>query len=235
MSTDPLVTQEMIAAYADGELAGEQLALVEAAVTTDPALADLVAKHRALKEGLGAHFAPVLDAPVPSHLTAMLQPRADEANVVSLADERRKRGFVPMVRRWAPIAGPALAASLILALWQPWQGTPKGYAEAQLATVLDKQLVAEQPSTAPTRILLSFANGAGQYCRAYRGATAGGIACRDDNGWRIERAFAVDAAKSTEYRQAGSDADILAAAQELAAGEALDAEAEAQAMASGWR
>lgn len=237
MSTDPIVTPELIAAYADGELVGEQLALVEAAVAADPALADLVAKHRALKDKLGAHFAPILDRPVPSNLTAMLQPQPDSAGVASFAAERQRRGLAPMVRRWAPIAGPAMAASLVLALWQPWQAgnAPEGYAGGQLASALDTQLVAEQGTGEPTRILLSFEDEAGRYCRAWRGTDSGGIACRDDTGWKIERQLGLGAAQTTDYRQAGSDAEILTAAQEMAAGGALDAVAEAEAKAKGWR
>lgn len=231
------VTREQIAAYADGELTEAELAGVEAAVAADPALAAQVEAHRALKARLGAHYAPVMDQPLPAGLTALLEPRPADAEVVSFAAERHKRGLAPMVRRWAPIAGPALAASLVLALWQPWQGggTPEGYAGAELANVLDTQLVAEQGADAPTRILLSFENEAGQYCRAYRGAESGGIACRDDTGWKIERQLGVGSAQGTEYRQAGSETDILAAAQDMAAGSALDAAAEAEAKARGWR
>lgn len=232
------VSREMIAAYADGELAGEALAEVKAAIAADRALADQVARHRALKAQLSAHFAPVLDQPMPDRLTALLQPAdSGTAEVVSFAAERRKRGLVPTMRRWAPIAGPALAASLVLALWQPWQSeqASAGYADPQLATALDTQLVAEQGAGAPTRVLLSFENVAGQYCRAYRAGESGGIACRDDTGWKIERQLGLGAGQDTQYRQAGSEAEILAAAQAMAAGDALDAAAEAEARANGWR
>ena len=41
--------------------------------------------------------------------------------------------------------------------------------------------------------------------------------------------------QSTEFRQAGSEGDLLAAAQDMAAGGALDAAEEAAARDSGWR
>ena len=127
--------------------------------------------------------------------------------------------------------------ALVLALWQPWQGggMPEGYAGGQLASTLDTQLVAEQGTGEQTRILLSFEDDTGRYCRAWRGTDEGGIACRDDTGWKIERQLGVGAAQTTDYRQAGSDAEILMAAQEMAAGGALDAVAEAEAKARGWR
>ena len=235
------VTDEQIAAYADGELDGAALAAVEAAIAADPALAARVEAHRRLKATLGAHFAPVLDQSVPDHLAALLRAKSEEApasaEVVSFAGERGKRGLAPMVRRWGAIAGPALAASLVVVMWQPWQGDdlPEGYADTQLAAALDDQLVATQGADTDMRILVSFANAGGELCRAYRSGERGGIACRDTTGWDIEREFALDGAQATDFRQAGSEADVMAAAQAMAASEALDAAAEAEARARGWR
>lgn len=231
------VTREQIAAYADGELTGAELAEVEAALAADPALAEQVERHRELKKRLGAHFAPFAEQPVPERLTTLLQTGAESAGVVSFAAERRRRGLAPMVRRWAPIAGPALAASLVLALWQPWRGgdVPDGYAQGELATALDTQLVASQGLAVEPRILLTFRDRAGQYCRVYREARTGGIACHDETGWKIERELGAGLAQTTDYRQAGSDTRILAAAQEMSVGEALDAVAEAEARDRGWQ
>lgn len=230
------ISDDLIAAFSDGELDAADRARVEAAIAADPALADKVAAHRALRQLLAAHYAPLTEAPVPPHLAQLLSPKAESAEVVSFAAERQKRGLAPLVRRWAPIAGPALAASLVLALWQPWQGSvPEGYASEQLAAVLETQLVATQPVNNETRILLSFEREGGGLCRAWRGGESGGIACRDTEGWKIERQFALGSAVGGEFRQAGSEADLLAAAQEMAAGGALDAEAEKSAMQRGWR
>ena len=41
--------------------------------------------------------------------------------------------------------------------------------------------------------------------------------------------------QSTEFRQAGSEGDLLAAAQDMAVGGALDAAGEAAARDNGWR
>ncbi len=235
------VTEELLAAYADGELDPARQAEVESAIADDPALGRKVAAHRALKVTLAAHYAPIAQEPVPPSLAALLATPAQDsglgaAEVVSLAAARQKRGLPAALRRWAPLAGPALAASLILAIVQPWQaGTPEGYAGGDLAAALDTQLAATQVDQTGTRILLSFARADGDLCRAWRGADSGGIACRDDTGWKIERQFALGAAQGTEFRQAGSETDLLAAAQYMAAGEALDAEGERAARARGWK
>ena len=61
-----------------------------------------------------------------------------------------------------------------------------------------------------------------------------GVACRQTEGWAIRNYRAdVEVAKG-EYRQAGSAA-VMAAAQEMMTGEPLDAAAEKDAVAKGWR
>lgn len=233
------VTPELLAAYADGQLEGADKARVEAAIAADPALAEEVARHQRLRAALAAHYAPVAAEPVPDRLAALLkgsEPQA-EAEVTSFAAARAKRGMPPAIRRWAPLAGPALAASLVLAIWQPWQGgLPEGYADAALAGALDTRLAATQAADADPRILVSFEAANGGLCRAWRSGNSGGIACRDEAGWKIAQQFAIGPGEAGgEYRQAGSEADIMAAAQDMAAGEALDAAGEARAKAKGWK
>jgi hypothetical protein len=234
------IADETLAAYADGELERTVAAQVAAAVAADPALAAKIEAHRALKARLGAHYAPLAEQAVPPHLAALLSGAQDNdqqnsSEVISFADARQKRGLVPVLRRWGPIARPALAASLVLAVLQPWKGSPEGYADPALATVLDTQLAANQPAGAETRILLSFERESGGLCRAWRGETEGGIACRDDTGWKVEQQFALGGAQSSEFRQAGSETDLLAAAQDMAAGDALDAAQEQAARDRNWQ
>lgn len=234
------ITDETLASYADGELESNVAAQVAAAVAADPALAAKIEAHRALRERLASHYAPFAEQPLPPHLTALLsgaQHSADDngGEVISFAAARQKRGLVPVLRRWGPIAGPALAASLVLTVLQPWKGSPDVYADPALATVLETQLAANQPAGAETRILLSFERESGGLCRAWRGETEGGIACRDETGWKVEQQFALGGAQSSEFRQAGSESDLLAAAQDMAAGGALDAAQEQAARERNWQ
>ena len=69
------VTREELAAFADGELDPARADEVAAAVEADPALAEQVRAHRALKARLSAHFAPIMEAPLPESLAAPLQPK----------------------------------------------------------------------------------------------------------------------------------------------------------------
>jgi hypothetical protein len=223
------VTREELAAYADGELDPARAAEVAAAVEADPDLEAQVRAHRALKERLGAHFAPILDAPLPDRLTAPLQ-----STVIDFATARERTRGRGLPRLWW-VAGPALAASLALTV-MIGRGTGDAYAEGPLRDALDTQLAAAQPADAPTRILLSFRDQAGSYCRAFAGEAQSGIACRDAEGWRLVTEGEGASAQASEYRMAGnSAAEVLERAQAMATGPALDAGEERAARARGWR
>ena len=71
------IDRETLAAYAEGQLDGAERLRVEAAIAADPALADEVAAHRALGERLRAHFAPIMDLPVPDRLRDAVRPSAE--------------------------------------------------------------------------------------------------------------------------------------------------------------
>jgi len=228
------VTEEQLAAFADGELHGEELEAVAAAVEADPVLADKVEKHRALRAALGAHFAPILDQEVPDRLAGMLQ---QDDNVVRLERPAEAKPVLRSLPRWGWVVGPALAATLAIAVFIP-RGSemPEGYAGSELAEVLDSQLVAEQGDSTATRIMLSFQREGGDYCRAFASAQVSGIACRDDTGWALVTEMGGQTTQGTEFQQAGNiQAELLAAAQEMAEGGALDAASERAAMEAGWQ
>lgn len=223
------ITDEELAAFADGELDGEQAARVAIAVDGSPELAGKLARHRALRASLDAHFSPILDQEVPERLSALLKP---QDNVVDLTSAREAGGRTRNLARWGWFAGPALAASLAIFLILPRGGDlPDGYADGQLAAVLERQLVSEQDPAAEIRILLSFEREGGDLCRAFSGSAMSGIACRDDHGWALVAQMDGVAPSATEFRQAGNtQADLLALAQDMAIGGALDEEREQAAL-----
>lgn len=225
------VTPEELAAFADGELEGARAADVAAAVAAEPALQARVQAHRALKARLAAHFQPIAQAPVPARLADLLKPAA--MPVVDIAAARRKRQQARALPRWSWVTGPALAASLALAVLWPRGGD---YLEGPVVNVLENQLVAAQPTNAETRILLSFRTKDGGYCRAFTSRGESGIACRESGGWALAENGAATARQNGEYRQAGNDgAQLMERAQAMAAGAALDAAQEKAARARGWR
>ncbi len=235
------ITPERLAAFADGELPEAESRAMETLVAQDPELAAQVAAHQALRQRLCAHFEPILNAPLPEHLVAQLAP--PDPRVVDLAKAREMRSKQRAIPRWTWIAGPALAASLVLAVVLP--GKDKGntmlvegqaYAAGSLAETLDGQLSGQQPASAKTRILLSFKDRAGAYCRGFAGEAQAGIACRDAKGWHLRKVVGGSQGEGGDYRQAGSqEANLLALAQDMAPEGALDAGQEKAAKARGWQ
>lgn len=237
------VTPEILMAFADGELDDVTAERVARQVAQDPELSRQLEAHRALKSRLDAHFLPLESAPMPEAWTQMISAAAKEdAKVVPLAPRAAARTAMRPPARWA--TGLAIAASLALGLVlgaQLRQASPvtvKGdamVASAGLARALDTQLASNQAG-APIRMLASYRAASGTYCRVFSGRSLSGIACRQDEAWQIERLLKGNGAKAAEYRQAGSaDGELMAAAQDMAAGDPLDEAQEKAARASGWR
>jgi len=223
------VTREDLAAFADSELDPARAAEVAAAVAADPALDAQVRTHQALKARLGTHFAPITYAPVPDRLSTLLKPEV--AKVVSLNQARENRQSAPA--RWTWFAAPALAASAALAVFWP-RGA--GHIEGPVANALENQLVAIQAVDADPRVLLSFRNAEGDYCRAFAGSARSGIACRDSEGWVLMENLSASVTQTGEYRQAGNPTvEVMERVEAMAAGPALDAAQEQVAKARNWR
>ena len=230
--------RETVRAYVDGELDDISAARMAQAAKADPGCAASIAAEQQLRDALGSYYAPVLAEPVPERLVA---PIDAARKVVQLSAAREKRfSMHARTLRWV---GPAMAASLVLAVLIPGLGgdqaeTRNGltFAANDLERALDTQLVAEQQGASDTRVMLTFADREGTLCRGFARADMSGIACREQGGWhlRIQR-DGIDVAGG-DYRQANSvDSAIMAAAQDLAAGPALDAQQERAAKDRGWR
>lgn len=231
------ITREELAAFADDQLSGTREREVAAMVASDADLARQVNAHRALKTRLADHFSPIASEPVPDRLAAMLKTESEVVDFASAKQRREASSPKAGKRHWGWYAGPALAASMALAvLWPNNENAPTGYADAELARVLENRLVAGQASDDDMRILLSFRDKTGQYCRAFSGVDMQGIACRDEAGWRLHKKAQGQGGQRTEFRQAASDnANILTAAQQMAAGPALNADQEKTARDNGWQ
>lgn len=232
-----MIDDEMLMAFADGELNEIDRARVAEAVAADPTLRASLQRQKRLRARLADYYAPVAEEDVPERLKAML-----ETNVVALASTRERRSR-PL---WQTLT--ALAATLVVGLaigrtveWPGGEG-PVGVengtlvAEGSLAKALDDQLASTQTDGAATAIGVTFARADGQLCRTFLRRDLAGIACHEPSGWRLVVATQGSAPGAGEYRQAASgSALVMEAAQELMVGEALDAGAERQARDSGWR
>lgn len=229
MNFDPAT----VAAFVDDELDDLTARRIERAAESDPALAAEIARHRALKARLSAHYAPVADEAVPERLRALL---VDPTIDASLSERREAKRA-----RFAPAHWGAIAASLILGLTiglRPWLPAPDVtsasgtlVASGSLAKALDTQLASSQPADAAVRIGLSFRDRQGRTCRSFESRDLAGIGCRDADRWALERAMGGQS--GSDYRQASSGA-LAADAAAMMAGAPYDAAAEREARDNGW-
>lgn len=246
------VTREEIMAYVDGEADEVVRQRVEAVALADEGIAAQIAAERRMRQQLRAHFGPVEKEPVPPAWEAMIRAAAGPVEaipVVNLAEARARRDETarrsppaPWRRAWI---GGAMAASLVLGLFlgaQRQGSTPVAttdggvlIAQGNLANALDKQLASAQDD-AGLRMLATFRDAQGTVCRAFTGEQVSGIACHDDARWQVRHLLPGRPHAQAQYRQAGTpDTDLMALAQEMAAGDPFDARQEAQARSRGWR
>ena len=244
------ITEEMLIAFADGELDPKQRETVMRAVAADPELGRKLAAHQRLRTTLSGHFEPLAEEPVPDRFKTLLaqKPASGDDNVVSLAAVRegRKDKVERDGRRWSPgwSKFAAIAATLVLglAIGQSLNdGSPVGVsgggivARGELAEALDTRLASAQDAGAETRIGLTFRSKDGDICRTFDGTAMAGLACREGGRWRLEQLLPGTSAGS-DYRQASAgDPRLAASVQDMIAGAPFDAQAEKAARDEGWR
>jgi anti-sigma factor RsiW len=157
--TQHLIGESELQAWADGRLAEERRAEVDAWLAAHPEEAERVAAYRGLNEQLRACYDPVLDEPVPGHLqgAALRRPRWRAAAAIAgwlvlgatlggVAgwELRAQRAFIPVARPEIPLL--AHRAALAHATYAPEVRHPVevgGDQEQHLIAWLSKRLGAE--------------------------------------------------------------------------------------------
>jgi hypothetical protein len=217
---------ETLMAFADGELDPITAKRVEKAIADDSAAAERVAVHRSLRQKMAAAY-PLDIRPDP--LAAMIKSNT----VVAMPVDTR-----PSRPRWLQVA--ALAACLVAGValgtrWQSGQVKSRGgvlVASGALAGALETQLAS---TAGDPRMLVSFRNKKGDYCRAFAGQAFDGIACKNHGGWQLIRTESGSSRDGAAYRQAGSgDGALMGEAQNLMAGDPLSAAEEQGARLTKW-
>ena len=235
---------EAVVAYIDGTMDDEALALFEARLAEDPALAEHVAAHRRVTQQIVAAYGAPHDADtgVDASLIARLALGSD--NVVALPDRSRsiaRPGNIWVVRIAALAASTVfgvfigqqmLAPNMDLIAEAEGQLTARG----ELASGLSNQLAGEPGRV---RIGVSFRTEHG-LCRTF-GTTEGlsGIGCREGREWRLPVLVKDATAKKNamEYRLASGNLppSVMAQVDREIKGDPLDPAAEARARKAGWR
>jgi anti-sigma factor RsiW len=251
------ISDELLAAYVDGELEGAERTRVEQAIAQDAQLAQRVAQQRALRERLRGAFDGVLREAVPKRLAqaARIPSASGPAQVIDLARvraERARRGS----QRSVKVRRLTIAASLVVgvltgvllqrlftsaALTEFHDGSL--LARGALAEALSEQLASDAPAGAAVRIGLTFKSRTATYCRTF--AVSGnhllsGLACRDQERWQVLNLVTTEGAGLTangaNLRMAASSLPpvLLQAVNERISGEPLNAAAEAKARSDDW-
>ena len=230
------IGEETLMAYVDGELSAIRRHEVERAIAGDPELQARVESERSLRDRLAGHYGPVADEPVPERLAA----RVAGSNVVDFQAAHAQRGR-PLWQSLTALAATLVAGIAAGTMLTRGDGGPVAFADGEmiargdLAEALDTRLAADGARDGP-RIGLSFAAADGRYCRTFDMATLSGLACRGGQGWQVMAAAAPAGGQGGQFRQASAGSPlVLQAAQEMIAGEPLDAESERRARGRGWR
>ncbi|MDX3910410.1 MAG: anti-sigma factor [Sphingobium sp.] len=226
------ISEEMLLAYADGELDEVSRRRVEASLARDQALAARLAAHRSLTAKLVESYAPLAEAPVPDRFAALLT-------------QPQKIASKPFARRPFAWSGLAIAASLAFGVFVGQElgnkaaplSVQRGQLVAQgaLKEALDTQLASNQPTDAATRIGLTFRAKDGRWCRSFDGRDVAGVACRAGTDWRLEQVLPGRVSQA-EFRQASSeDERISATVEALMADQPADARAEKMGLDDDWK
>jgi len=245
------LSDEVLMAYADGELDESARIEVERAMRMDPSVAARVARHKALRANVYEAFAGVLDEKVPPRL----DPAAVRGKVVHLDAVRAARHQPPAETpraRWSWPHWGAMAATLVvgvLAGMLGYRGMQGGgplipiagqngelVAQGSLAQALSQQLASSPARDGQVRIGVSFATKDGSYCRSFAVGKTAGLACRSGEHWAIPVLAESEPDVAGAYRQAGSDMPqvVLDAIDARIEGAGLDAAGERAALKKGW-
>ena len=243
-------SDEMLMAFADGELDLVSRAEVESAMATDPAIRRAIEWHRALRSRVQSAYDSVLQEPIPMQLSSLVTPPV-AAPVVELSARRAARSETPPLaapKRWALPQWSAMAAAVALGLFvgvfmmrspeAPYADSQAGLvARGELAWALTGQLASDEGAGA-VRIGVSFRDHSGAYCRTFRlqqEAPLAGLACRSGEDWKLQ-VLAAAADQEGELRGAASmPMAVLQAVDASIEGEPFDAPTEAVARDGGWQ
>lgn len=242
------MTDELIMAYADGELTADEAARVEEALKTDQSAQRKLAMFRETADLLKAAPAPPVPDDLAHRIDALIADKDDEPapaetdNVVQFRRFGRSR-FVPT----------AIAACLALAIGlgtgyslnQPepaGKGSPFGV--AALADPGIKGALASTPSGessvlasgATLNLIASFMDEAGVLCREFdyegvNGHSVVSVACRDGGQWQPKIAIAATGDSANHYAPASSLDALEAWLKSSGLGDPLGAEDEQQLLA----
>lgn len=251
--TDTQISDERLMAFADGQSDPEEAAIIEAAITGDPALAkrvDMFRETAARLSALAKATTPTVSAEAEARIRSLADASAEEAGPTALEFTPRQREVTKTPRRdWYQLP---LAASLFLAIgvagtyFAMKGGQTNGAPDLQVAglkhpavtSALDSLPSGARQSTTgggEVALIASFTNAAGEFCREFELAqpdrrTVVSVACHGKEGWDVRLAIAAAPAADTGYAPASSLETLDAYLSASQASAPLDEQAEQEAL-----
>jgi hypothetical protein len=246
------VTDELLMAYADGELDAATRAQVEHEIANNPSLAKQVERHRELRARLQNTFDPILSESVPERLKASLS-ASPEKTVIDLTQVRTKiaeKRLQPISfnrpLNWLSLAASVIVGILIgvLAFNRSDEFALQGerlVAKGTLARSLGEALAGNSTGSA-VRIGLSYEAQSGDFCRTFvmPARNLAGLACHAQHepadAWRIRMLVPTEGTINENYRTAASNLppSLLDQVNREIKGEPFDADQEKQIIARKW-
>jgi hypothetical protein len=248
-------SDEILMAYADGELSEPVRSEVERALRADPALAARVAQHKAMRSRMSHVFANIVNEAIPPRP----QPGVGTGKVVQLnavraaRQQQQQQQQVRERARWSWRQGAAVLAALVLGVLAGALGlrafddggrilavsATDGALVAQgtLATALSRQLASGGGPGTRVRIGASFLARDGSWCRSFAIGASAGLACMAGGQWRIPVLAEGAPGDPDASRQGAGDIPnaVLAAIDQRIVGAALGADDERAARARDWK
>ncbi|MGB5132301.1 MAG: hypothetical protein WBO00_06775 [Steroidobacteraceae bacterium] len=242
-------SDEMLMAYADGELDLVARAEIESAMAHDAEIQRAVLRHRELRSRVQSAYGSVLQEPIPMQLSSLVTPPV-AAPVVELSARRTARSETPVAapKRWALPQWSAMAAAVTLGLFvgmlvmrgpeAPYAETKAGLvARGELDLALTRQLAGSLGTGSPS-MGISFRDRTGRYCRTFRlqqEAPLAGLACRVGEDWQLQVLAAATPETGELHGAASMPMAVLQAVDASIEGEPFDAPTEAAARDGGWQ
>jgi surface antigen len=248
----PVITDEMLVAFADGEADEATIEAVVAALDADEALAERLDLFVTTRQILKTEFDPVAREAVPDRLTRFVMGGAADAG----ARPATASVAGPKPRRWAALPMAAALAGIVAGGLGYWAGATRpeqagavaglAAADAELSRALASAPDGERRGwraagqSGEIELRQSYRTARG-FCRSFglsegKASGWGGLACREDESWRMQVVVAEPRADDGAFRPAsGSGGAIDAFLDGARAGDALDAAAVREQIAKGWR
>jgi hypothetical protein len=240
------ITDQLLMAYVDGELAPDLAALILSRLETEPDLLDRMEQQQELRRQLSAVYGSVMAEPLPPGLMALLTKEGAAAGTPRRRPERSVLSFSRLGDAWPAWAAAAAAALVGVGLTEavhagdPITRSSDGriLASGPLARSLEDALSSHGGTSGP-KIMASFEDHAGRYCRVFEeSGQQDGVACKDGDRWQVMAlAASTETAPAEGYRQAASALapSVAAAVDELQGADVLTPEQERRARAQQWQ